>query len=54
MPLVIPGIQSEGGKGVDEWTNKLMGKKLGDNHDEVVRSALHHHAAQAQNRESGC
>ncbi|KAF2686478.1 hypothetical protein K458DRAFT_198530 [Lentithecium fluviatile CBS 122367] len=36
MPLVVPGIQSEGGKGIDEWTTKLMGKKLGDSHDEVT------------------
>jgi hypothetical protein len=38
MPLVVPGIQSEGGQGVEEWTTKLMGKKLGDDHDEMVRS----------------
>jgi hypothetical protein len=45
MPLVVPGVQSEGGSGIEAWTNKLMGKKIGDNHDEVVRSPvppLHH------------
>ncbi|KAL5389371.1 hypothetical protein PMIN06_000376 [Paraphaeosphaeria minitans] len=36
MPLVVPGIQSQGGEQIDEWTNKLMGKKIGDNHDEVT------------------
>ncbi|KAF2447585.1 hypothetical protein P171DRAFT_452822 [Karstenula rhodostoma CBS 690.94] len=36
MPLVVPGIQSKGGEQIDEWTNKLMGKKIGDNHDEVT------------------
>ncbi|KAL1607843.1 hypothetical protein SLS60_002781 [Paraconiothyrium brasiliense] len=36
MPLVVPGIQSTGGPQIEEWTNKLMGKKLGDNHDEVT------------------
>jgi len=40
MPLVVPGIQSKGGEGVEEWSNKLMGKKIGDNHDEVVCSPL--------------
>lgn len=41
MPLVVPGVQSQGGDQIDQWTNKLMGKKLGDNHDEVVRVPLH-------------
>lgn len=39
MPLVVPGIQSKDGKGED-WTSKLMGKSLGDNHNETVRSVL--------------
>jgi hypothetical protein len=38
MPLVVPGIQSTGGEQIEEWTNKLMGKKIGDNHDEIVRT----------------
>ncbi|KAH8808149.1 hypothetical protein F5884DRAFT_791256 [Xylogone sp. PMI_703] len=34
MPLVVPGINSQGGDSkTEEWTNKLVGKKLGDNHD---------------------
>ncbi|KAF2639873.1 hypothetical protein P280DRAFT_470476 [Massarina eburnea CBS 473.64] len=36
MPLVVPGIQSEGGAGIDAWTTKLMGKKLGDGHNETT------------------
>ncbi|KAJ4353365.1 uncharacterized protein N0V89_005094 [Didymosphaeria variabile] len=36
MPLVVPGIQSSGGDQINEWSSKLMGKKLGDNHDEVT------------------
>ncbi|KAK3203928.1 hypothetical protein GRF29_106g1078331 [Pseudopithomyces chartarum] len=36
MPLVVPGLQSKGGDKIDEWTNKLMGKKIGDDHDEVT------------------
>jgi hypothetical protein len=39
MPLVVPGIQSKDGKGED-WTTKLMGKSLGDAHNETV-SRLH-------------
>ena len=36
MPLVIPGIQSEGGDDIQAWTTKLMGKTLGDDHSETV------------------
>jgi hypothetical protein len=36
MPLVVPGIQSNDKDLTTEWMNKLMGKKLGDSHDEVV------------------
>jgi len=38
MPLVVPGITSNSG-GNDkqtEWMSKLMGKKIGDNHNEQV------------------
>ncbi|KAJ4343132.1 hypothetical protein N0V95_006747 [Ascochyta clinopodiicola] len=35
MPLVVPGIQSKDG-GDNEWTSKLMGKSLGDNHNETT------------------
>merc|ERR1712029_808449 len=35
MPLVVPGIQSEGGDGIQAWTTKLMGKTLGDDHSET-------------------
>lgn len=35
MPLVVPGINSVGGK--DEWINKLMGKKISESSgDETV------------------
>jgi hypothetical protein len=37
MPLVVPGLMSkEGGSSGDDWNNKLMGKKLGEQHDEMV------------------
>jgi hypothetical protein len=37
MPLVVPGLQSKDGKSSgDDWMSKLMGKKLGDTHDEIV------------------
>ncbi|KIW67306.1 hypothetical protein PV04_06570 [Phialophora macrospora] len=34
MPLVVPGITSS--SGTDSWTTKLMGKTLGDKHDETT------------------
>ncbi|EDU40157.1 Inhibitor-I78 domain containing protein [Pyrenophora tritici-repentis] len=34
MPLVVPGLQSTDGK--EDWMTKLMGKKLGDQHDEMT------------------
>jgi hypothetical protein len=40
MPLVVPGLQSKDGNSGDDWMSKLMGKKLGDQHDEMVRSPL--------------
>lgn len=30
MPLVVPGINSTSGNKTEEWQNKLVGKKLGD------------------------
>lgn len=39
MPLVVPGLQSKDGKGED-WTTKLMGKSLGDSHNETVSLAV--------------
>lgn len=36
MPLVVPGLQSKDGKN-DDWMGKLMGKSLGDSHNETVR-----------------
>ncbi|KAF7550824.1 hypothetical protein G7046_g7897 [Stylonectria norvegica] len=30
MPLVVPGINSTSGDKTEEWTNKLVGKKLSD------------------------
>jgi hypothetical protein len=35
MPLVVPGITSSG-TGTDSWITKLMGKTLGDKHDETT------------------
>lgn len=42
MPLVVPGLQSKDGNSTDDWMSKLMGKKLGDSHDETVRTAVTH------------
>ncbi|EMD91755.1 hypothetical protein COCC4DRAFT_187825 [Bipolaris maydis ATCC 48331] len=36
MPLVVPGIQSKDGNSKEEWMTKLMGKKIGEKHDEVT------------------
>jgi hypothetical protein len=41
MPLIDPVTSSAGGDKTKEWQNKLVGKKLGDAHDEVVSCALH-------------
>jgi hypothetical protein len=41
MPLVVPGINSGGDKSkTDEWTQKLVGKKIGENHDATVSSMM--------------
>lgn len=42
MPLVVPGITSNSSEDekTQEWTNKLVGKKLSDDgHTETVRAA---------------
>ncbi|KAF2797206.1 hypothetical protein K505DRAFT_322765 [Melanomma pulvis-pyrius CBS 109.77] len=36
MPLVVPGLQSNSAGASDDWQSKLVGKKLGDAHDEVT------------------
>ena len=38
MPLVVPGLMSDSKDKSGEWQNKLMGKKLGDSSDNIVRS----------------
>jgi hypothetical protein len=38
MPLVVPGINSGGDNSkTNEWTQKLVGKKIGESHDATVR-----------------
>lgn len=44
MPLVVPGLQSKDGKSGDDWASKLMGKKIGEQHDEVVSLTPGYHA----------
>jgi hypothetical protein len=40
MPLVVPGINSGGDKSkTEEWTQKLVGKKIGESHDATVSPA---------------
>jgi hypothetical protein len=37
MPLVVPGINSGGDKSkTEEWTEKLVGKKIGESNDATV------------------
>ncbi|KAF2223042.1 hypothetical protein BDZ85DRAFT_262872 [Elsinoe ampelina] len=38
MPLVVPGLQSKDGESgeLSQWASKLMGKKIGEKHDEVT------------------
>ena len=36
MPLIDPVTTNTGGDKTKEWQNKLVGKKLGDAHDEIV------------------
>ncbi|PSS20033.1 hypothetical protein M430DRAFT_100877 [Amorphotheca resinae ATCC 22711] len=36
MPLIDPVTTSLGGDPTKEWQNKLVGKKLGDAHDEIT------------------
>ena len=41
MPLVVPGITSNSGDKTEEWTNKLVGKKLADKpSNETVSTSL--------------
>ncbi|KAK0660039.1 hypothetical protein DIS24_g3656 [Lasiodiplodia hormozganensis] len=35
MPLVVPGLTSTGNK-TEEWTNHLVGKKIGDTSDHIT------------------
>ncbi|KAF2145564.1 uncharacterized protein K452DRAFT_243704 [Aplosporella prunicola CBS 121167] len=35
MPLVVPGLQSTGDK-TQDWSNQLLGKKIGDTSDNVT------------------
>lgn len=39
MPLVVPGLMSKDGSKdkTADWQNQLMGKKLGDTSDNMVR-----------------
>lgn len=30
MPLVVPGVTTQSGDKTEEWTNKLVGKKIHD------------------------
>lgn len=40
MPLVVPGIMTENKGKTEEWQEKLLGKKIGEHTDEVVRFCL--------------
>lgn len=40
MPLIVPGMQAGNTSQSDDWAAKLMGKKLGDQHNETVRPLL--------------
>jgi len=36
MPLVVPGINSNSASKTEQWSNKLVGKKIGDSSDSVT------------------
>ncbi|KAF2089085.1 hypothetical protein K490DRAFT_39037 [Saccharata proteae CBS 121410] len=36
MPLVVPGLNSVSGDKNADWSNQLMGKKIGDESNEVT------------------
>ena len=42
MPLVVPGLQSKDGSDdkTSQWMNELVGKKIGDSHNETVRHLI--------------
>jgi len=41
MPLVVPGLMgNSGGNKTDEWTNKLVGKKLSEQDSNETVSSL--------------
>lgn len=39
MPLVVPGVTTQSGDPTEHWTNKLVGKKLHDEHNNETVSA---------------
>lgn len=42
MPLVVPGVNSpDASTAGTDWTMKLLGKKIGDKHDETVSLPLY-------------
>jgi len=41
MPLVVPGINSTSGDKAEEWTNKLVGKKLSDEESSTETASFH-------------
>ena len=45
MPLIDPVTTAAGGDKTQEWQNKLVGKKLGDAHDEVVSDPFRQYLA---------
>lgn len=41
MPLVVPGVTNQSGDPTEHWTNKLVGKKLHDEHSNETVSNKH-------------
>ena len=39
MPLVVPGLMGNDKGKNEDWNTQLMGKKLGDSHNETVCQA---------------
>jgi hypothetical protein len=53
MPLVVPGITGTSGDKTEEWTNKLVGKKLSDGSSSETVSVPAHISFRALDSTSG-
>lgn len=56
MPLVVPGVTNQPDSKTEEWTNKLVGKKITDEEtsNEVVSSPSPRDSNYTSAKGSGC